>query len=187
MAEPRQIVVVSPEPESSEWFDSLLGLGGVALLIGAAVYLARRRVRQGGVRHGRIGRVALASLVFGLGMVWMTVAEMAMLPAPPQDGLMMAAIAFPFGAVPAMLLFGLCEGVFAFFRPLRTRQWAMIGAASFAGAIAAGFGTLAAVSGDPNSLVSPVALEILGCAVAAAIIWWAELPPPAPDLAELFG
>ena len=85
-----------------------------------------------------------------------------------------------------MLIFGIVHFWLGLGAPRRDRPWLIRAVATFVLAMLACRLLVAALGGDMGRALDPAALTIVAAATAAALVWWAWLPPSRAEVASHF-
>jgi len=165
-----------------EWIGLAIGLAAIAI----SARFARRRFEQALPPASRAGRVFYTAFTFALVQLLIYGIYAVSRPGGPMQlasNLVPTLLAFTFGS---FLLFGLVELVLGLFRPERSLQWRTIALAAF---VVAGAGALAGPFwlADEQVILSLGLLLPATSAAAAALVWWAFLPPSPEQRPDLLG
>jgi hypothetical protein len=157
--------------------DELIGLVVGLAAVGLAARYARNREQARAPASTRTARTFHAALVFSIVQLVNYGVFAVSNPGGTSQflaNLIPTLLVFTFGSI---LLFGLAELILGLFRPERSRSWLTLSIAIFA---VAAVGSLAGpvwLAQEQVTLRLPLLLPALSAA-AAALVWWAHLPPP---------
>jgi hypothetical protein len=173
---------LAPRTNADLW----IGLAIAAVvLIAAAAFALRRSLQPASAAPGRLARIAVTACAFAAALTLIRLPFLTAYRPLGASPVWAVALAFAVLAVAGSILFGLLDLLLGLFRPHRVALWLMLAPLCFLAVGAALIAVLFRYSPFP---FIPNARQLLPAAaiVAAALVWWAWLPTPPRQVAEVF-
>ncbi len=177
-----------PEAEVGMWLGFAVALAALAMVAG----FARRRSRKApkhmeeetGLR--RFARLVYSAAAFASVLAAALLPEFILREGFSRRDIPMTLVGLVVFTLVGMLPFGIVHFWLGLGEPLRDRRWLIRSLLAFNLMMLACLLLIAGFGGDPLRVLNPILLPVFAAATAAALVWWAWLPPPPADVAARF-